>query len=239
MEGGGGGRTGGGQRKRLSASRLGPCWARRLLYSISSPVVINRPSERPPQEVRAARELVDAGVLEERPNVDGNASFALTLDGLRRLEPCQHLLDPSLICYPRENIPLSDYTTLELVAKLMVDGWEWQQLPRGTADRQTLCYEVGGRKIFYSVGKDLVHQYLMCLLTAPELKEMGVVSIPHWHPAPVKAYTALLAGGPLPERKPPPLALELDVDTFEPDLLPVEDAPIEDPLDIEDEKCWA
>jgi hypothetical protein len=92
------------------------------------------------------------------------------------------------------SMPLDRLHPLQLVLALVDAGWEWQKLSREHMLRAP-PYQIGKQQVWYSVGVTascIDVAYLKALLDSERLKGLGVLAIPHGHPATV--YEDLLVG---------------------------------------------
>ena len=158
------------------------------------------------------RELETAGLVTGAVVEQGTAkAYSLTPVAVASLEVVAKLCAPRLVCEPREHLPLADCTIYELVRKLESAGWTWQQLPSKPKDRRSLCHD-GSTMTWYSTSALPNPFYLQCLLDADRLRDLGVLSIPHYSAKPAATYKQLLSGQPADCRVRARLQLTDDVD---------------------------
>ena len=138
--------------------------------------------------------------------VDGEVFAAFTRKGARSLSCSLSLQYSGLACAPQPAAALADCTNFELMMRLQNDGWEWKRLPNKKEDKLALKYEAGGAKIWYSQSVHILSPYLMSLVHANKLFEVGVTHIPYWvcSRSPAKIYKQILKG----ENSRPLLALD-------------------------------
>eukprot|EP00435_Cladocopium_sp_Y103_P062474 s1685_g24.t1 len=143
-------------------------------------------------ESDVAENLAEQGFME-----DSACGFALTQEGLSKLEFLQALGKPRSLCEPRP-LPYESLSTFELLAIMKASGWVWAQLPSKAQARQKLVYKHGGPLEWFTAGKTVAKTYLLCLLNAGKLQtEHGIDSIPHALPS--EAYEHILQGVPPPK----------------------------------------
>ena len=73
---------------------------------------------------------------------------------------------------------------------MRAQGWTFQKMPKRR--QNALAYEVGNEKVYYAGGVTVGVKYCLALLSAPTLREKGILAIPH--SLTEKNYTRLLAG---------------------------------------------
>ena len=127
--------------------------------------------------------LVEQSLLEV---TSGNNACRLTASGLHRLCYAWVLQDCHQVLIPRQDVPLKEQTSWELVCTLEERGWTHAPLKR-----KAPSYSVGSDKIWY-YGKNVSRLYLLALLLAEE------VAAPIPHGKGVAVYKALIEG-----KKPP------------------------------------
>ena len=89
------------------------------------------------------------------------------------------------------------------------NGCESRCLPTKTVDRQRLCLRPHSTEsLWYSLGPDVLREYLLCLSRSSGLFSLGVAAIPHY--ATRAVYCEVLKGENPPPQ--PQLALDGDVD---------------------------
>lgn len=104
--------------------------------------------------------------------------------GTKQIVVATCLQKPELVFAVRDNIPLADRTTYELMQALSVQGWEWepwvpQSQRKARGDSKCEPYVRGGRKIWHSTATLPSHSYLIALLRSEELFDAGLSSLPH------------------------------------------------------------
>ena len=122
-----------------------------------------------------------------------------------------------------QHSPLEDCTVYELMSRLELLDWSWEPIPRPTKAKpvcfEQLVYQADAPKIWRSTAKQILPEYLRCLLKSDELISAGCEYIPHI--AAESVYSALLRGDfdalqqvsfPQLSAKHKPLALGLDID---------------------------
>jgi hypothetical protein len=185
------------------------------------------------------RELSIAGLLQaDAPGpvqaCRDDCKFKLTEHGMLQVVTSVPLGQPRLACAVRTDLALEDMTNYEVAMVLQEGGWQWHPLPRTKIARLALVYAPGGEKQWYSAGPTLTKLYMMALLRAQSLFELGILSIPHWSSRPVEDYRRILKGQAPAVQLP---ALEADIAEDEaPGEVPADagvvvEAPIEDGLD--------
>ena len=119
--------------------------------------------------------------------------------GARELCSCSALSRPSRVFRVREELPLADRSTFELLLALTDEHWEWQRwVPTSKRTRRMAAagqtfdpYTRGSRKVFYS-GESPSHSYLLLLLKAEEYFDDGLPAIQHGREE--ACYKAILKG---------------------------------------------
>ena len=181
---------------------------------------------------RQWEELEAAGFIEcVSENEDNMKDYVFTEAGAAGIQAVVTLVEPKLVCQPRSDLALTDLSVYELIKKLEDSGWTWSCLPTKTQQKKELCYSADSDKTWY-FGSGLPSPlYLQCLLRAEELRNLGVVSIPHYSSTPSTTYKRLLQGEAVvtgPVRPPARLALLDDVDEGRGSLEPLELQPPSD-----------
>jgi hypothetical protein len=123
--------------------------------------------------------------------------YALTRQALDQLNCGCAVIHPKAVLAQGGSAPsisLDSRHPLHLVLALVDAGWEWQKFSRERM-LQAPPYQVGKPQVWYSVGVTascVDAAYLKALLDSERLKGLGVLAIPHGHPATV--YEDLLVG---------------------------------------------
>ena len=147
-----------------------------------------------------------------------------------------------------QHSPLEDCTVYELMSRLALLDWSWEPIPRPTKAKpvrfEQLVYQADAPKIWRSTAKQILPEYLRCLLKSDELISAGCEYIPHI--AAESVYSALLRGDfdalkqvsfPQLSAKHKPLALGLDIDLGNDalgDCIPSDAMDLEDVVQAED-----
>ena len=156
----------------------------------------------PPDEAWQALldlEYVVSVALPPGEGVEGELRLQFTTAGLAAVQSGIAVPRSGPVFVVRSELPLPDRTPFELALTLRERGFQWLPMPHQVQDRIALTFEVGlepPRLEWYTLGKTLIPQYLLCLLSASSLRDAhGITSIHHysWHP--VRDYTALLDEG--------------------------------------------
>ena len=126
----------------------------------------------------------------------GSSSWRLTQRGMASISYTWQLKDSARVLEPRAGIPLKDASTWEMMVQLEEQGWEWQALPAKRDSRDKLVpyspQDEEPRKVWYTSGHTVNHDYLHTLLAANDLLPAGHPGIPHGQRADV--YKAILDG---------------------------------------------
>jgi hypothetical protein len=119
--------------------------------------------------------LADAGFLSLDPCEDDDASVcALSDRALKMLDMSIRLSSPVAGFAPRENIPIADLSSYELIRRLQDEGWTWSKWKAPGKKRkqqplELLGYRPGLAKAWHTAGIVPQHLYLQALLRAEDL----------------------------------------------------------------------
>ena len=129
----------------------------------------------------------------------------LTPLALRCMSTSYALHTPTPIFKPRSHLPIDQCTSFECAMLLRDQGWQWQLFPKPIEERKRLVHPIAnGPGVFYTLGKTLIHSYLVCLLSADRLREQyGFEAINHYAEKP-KYFDGLLQGHPITYKDPAP-----------------------------------
>ena len=166
---------------------------------------------------------------------DAKRDVQLSPLALRQLST-GYVFDKSVpIFEPRENIPIADCTSLECTMLLQKRGWEWKLFPKRIEERKKLVHLTSeARGSFYTLGKTLIHSYLMCLLQAEDLREpYGLEAIQHYAEKP-SDFDGLLKGEPIKYKEPRTL-LQIDDGDADVRLAIADEAQLEKDAEEEEE----
>ena len=166
-----------------------------------------------PREQAALAALVASGFAERsqqtrlrRSDRTLFSAFRLTQAAMQQLVFARPLQEPRVAHEPRA-LPLPELTNFELLQVCREKGW---QVARATATKRRAlffdCCAVDCAKALYVSGASVRRCYMLALLSADQLREMGIRLIPHYGPDAL--HQDLLKGRPPPEVQ----ALGLDVD---------------------------
>ena len=99
---------------------------------------------------------------------------------------------------PRGHVACKEWTVWEMVATLLDARWQWVPLPAKMADRAHLEPHVSTApgvevvpEVFY-VNRNICRAYWLCLLSWPQLYELGLRRLHHGHKS--ELYIKLLEG---------------------------------------------
>ena len=90
------------------------------------------------------------------------------------------------VCSPifevRRDLALENLTSFELTMLLNERGWQWKLFPVAVANRISLCHDAtAGVGVYYTLGKRLIREYLLCLLECTVLHNTHAIDIiPHY-----------------------------------------------------------
>lgn len=122
--------------------------------------------------------------------------YELTDHGARSLRTARFVSKAPPLYVIRDGLDLEQHSVFELVQLLKQDGWSWHKLPTSAVARRRLHFRVDDDpdRVWYTSGRQVKREYLMCLLRARSLlTQYGIESVPHWA-SKDRIYTSLLQG---------------------------------------------
>jgi hypothetical protein len=170
--------------------------------------------------IRIAHFFAEHGFVKCTRHVAGESHWVMQPLGRSHLQAITRLQKPRLVCMPREGVPLTDLSVIELHTMLEEDGWISRvKQPAGRMSKKdkiakmasledaTLIpqdYTVGSKKVWWMQPSQARFSatYFRALLAAREHKR----PIKHFKSS--EYYQALIDGRPLPETKPQGLAFD-------------------------------
>ena len=126
---------------------------------------------------------------------EDRVQWQFTVLGAGKLSMAHSICKPVALCAPRGNIAIENATSWELMCWLRQKDWTWERLPRTQKKRQRLPpYMDGSPRVWYTAQTTANVQYLVALVRASELFDVGVLCIHHWVSKPKEDYPMILKG---------------------------------------------
>ena len=179
------------------------------------------------------RALLAGNYIQQAPSSTADSSYQLTSLAMRTLNTGQVHTTSRPLFSPRSHLPLPDLTAFELGMLLRDKQWQWALFPKAIKKRKLLmCDTSAGAATWYTLGKTLVKEYLLCLLSTAHLREtFGVLTFPRYAEKPHRDYARLLQTGAPIEYTEPTEELPRLQDEFHDDEATVVQGAIEDAND--------
>ena len=151
-----------------------------------------------PHEAASLQLLQEHGLACSQGNQD--VRWFLTDAGTKDLTSCARVANPVRVLQVRNQLRLQDRTSYELILALQEAGWQWQAwVPASKRTRRMAvagrtfdAYVRGGQKVWYSTSEPPLLSYILVLLRAEEIFDLGLPAIEHGRDD--ASYKALLRG---------------------------------------------
>ena len=130
--------------------------------------VLTHGAEQYPEQLEVLQMLERQGCVHRCH--DSPEDWTLTWKGTSRLRCSALLSDASLVCSPRKEVKLEDYSTFELMCQLKADGWVACVLQQRRTQNDCESFVRGGPKHWWvrNNTRNVFRPYLLALLLAPE-----------------------------------------------------------------------